>query len=76
MQQSTQSERLQTYKIIHHQKLNFVILSNSVFFLQDLYVFVHVHSLDQLLYLLMALEEAELCMSYYIHDGMFSSVFW
>lgn len=62
----SQSKKLQTYKIIRHQKLDFVVFScDSVFFLQDLYVFVHVHPLHQLYYLCLALEEAEVGISYY-----------
>lgn len=63
----SQSKKLQTYKIIRHQKHDFVIFNDPDFFLQDLYVFVHVHSFEQLLYLSLALKEAEVCISYYIH---------
>lgn len=63
--------KLQTYKIINHQKLSFVILGcDTVLLHQGLYVFIHVHPLGRLLYLSLALEEAEVCLSYNIRQGI------
>lgn len=62
----SQRKKLQTYKIISHQKLCFVIFScDAVFLHQGLYVFIHVHPLDCLFYLPLALEVAGI--SYNIH---------
>lgn len=64
------ADKRQTYKIISHQKLSFVIFSCDVVFLhQGFYIFVHVHPLDCLLYLSLALEAAKVY-SYNIHQSI------
>lgn len=53
---------MQTYEIISHQKLSFVIFGcDGVLVHQGLYIFVHVHPLDCLFYLSLALEAAKVC---------------
>ncbi len=65
------TKKLQTYKIISHQKLGFVILGcDAVFLHHGLYVFIHVHPLGRLLYLSLALEVAEVWLSYNIRQGI------
>lgn len=67
----SQSRKVQAYKIISHQKLCLVVFSHDVVFLhQGLHVFVHVHPLDCLFYLLLALETAEgyIYLCYNIHQ--------
>lgn len=62
-------KKMQTYKIISHQKLSCVIFScDAVFLHQGLYVFIHVHPLDCLFYLSLALEVAEVHIRCNIHQ--------
>lgn len=49
-----------TYKIISHQKLYFIVFSCvATFIYQGLYVLIHVDPLDGLFYLLLALKAGE-----------------
>lgn len=69
------SKKLQTYKIISHQILCFVIFScDAGFHHQGLYVFIHVHPLDCLFGLSLALEVAEVHVIIFTRE--FSAYIW
>lgn len=62
MQQQILRAKGMSYEIISHQKLCFVLCGcDAVFLYHSLYVFIHVHPLDRLLYLSLALQAADEC---------------